>query len=144
MAEKKYVKIENTSRGRLFLDLGMENNNKVIQLKAGQTTAITTSAWDYLVNSCPNLFKNGMVKLVQAPKDEEIEEAVSENVYTEDDIAKIVEMKLAPFKKKINEIDSLPVIKDIRLKAVEEGKTKGFMEALDERITELGHGSLLI
>lgn len=144
MADKKYVKIKNTSRGRLFLDLGMENNNKVIQLKADQTTAITSTAWDYLVNSCPNLFKNGMIKLIESPKDAEIEEVVTENVYSEADIAKIVEMKLAAFKKKINEIDSLVVIKDIRLKAVEEGKSKGFMEALDERITELGHGSLLI
>lgn len=143
MADKKYVKIKNTSRGRLFLDLGMENNNKVIQLKADQTAAITTSAWDYLVNSCPNLFKNGMVKLVEAPKNEEIEEVVTENIYSEVDIAKIVEMKLVAFKKKINEIDSLTVIRDIRKKATEEGKTKGFMEALDERITELGHGSLL-
>lgn len=140
----KYVKIRNTSRGRLFLDLGMENNNKVIQLKADQTSSIPLAAWDYLVNSCPNLFKNGMIKLVESPKDVEIEEVVTENVYSEADIAKIVEMKLATFKKKINEIDSLVVIKDIRLKAAEEGKSKGFMEALDERITELGHGSLLI
>ena len=121
MADKKYVKIKNTSRGRLFLDLGMENNNKVIQLKADQTTAITSTAWDYLVNSCPNLFKNGMIKLVESPKDVEIEEVDTENVYSETDIAKIVEMKLAAFKKKINEIDSLVVIKDIRLKAAEEG-----------------------
>lgn len=140
----KYVKIRNTSRGRLFLDLGMECQNKVVQLKADQTAAIPLSGWDYLVNSCPNLFRNGMIKLVQSPKDEAIEEVVSENVYSDADISEIVEMKLPAFKKKISKIDSLPVIKDIRLKAVEEGKTKGFMEALDERITELGHGSLLI
>lgn len=144
MAGVKFVKIHNTSRGSLFLDLGVENDNKVIQMKPDSTAAISETAWNYLVNQCPNLFHNGDIELVSAPDDADIEKIETENVYSDEDIAKLVEKKLAPFKKEIAKIDSLSVIKDIRLKAQDEGKSKGFMEAIDERIKELANGSLLI
>lgn len=144
MASVKFVKVKNTSRGYLFLDLGVENDNKVIQMKPDSTAAISETAWNYLVNQCPNLFHNGDIELVSAPNDADIEKIETENVYSDEDIAKLVEKKLAPFKKEIAKIDSLSVIKDIRLKAQDEGKSKGFMEAIDERIKELANGSLLI
>lgn len=144
MASVKFVKIKNTSRGYLFLDLGVENDNKVIEMKPDATAAISESAWSYLVNGCPNLFKNGDVELVSAPKDADVEEVKSENVYSDEDIAKLVEKTIKPFKTAISKIDSLSVLKDIRLKATEEGKTKPFMDAIDERIKELADGSLLI
>lgn len=143
MAENKYVKIKNTSRGHLFLDLGMENGNKVIAMKPDATTAITTSAWEYLVNSCPNLFKYGDVELVDK-KGTDVEVVETQNLYSNEDIAKLVEKNLTQFKKELNKIDSLSVLKDIRLKASEEGKSKGFMEALDAKIAELANGSKLI
>ena len=142
--EKKYVTIRNTSRGSLFLCLGTENNNKVIVMKPDSTAAITTSAWDYLVNACPNLFKNGDVQLVKKPIDVEVEEVEVENLYSNEDIAKLVEKNITAFKKEIAKIDSLSVLKDIRTKASEEGKTAKFMEAIDARIKELADGSILI
>ena len=144
MASVKFVKVRNTSRGYLFLDLGVENDNKVIQMKPDSTAAISETAWNYLVNQCPNLFHNGDIELVSAPDDADIEKIETENVYSDKDIAKLVEKSLAPFKKEIAKIDSLSVIKDIRLKAQEEGKSKGFMEAIDAKIKELADGSLLI
>ena len=144
MASVKFVKVRNTSRGYLFLDLGVENDNKVIQMKPDSTAAISETAWNYLVNQCPNLFHNGDIELVSAPDDADIEKIETENVYSDKDIAKLVEKNLAPFKKEIAKIDSLSVIKDIRLKAQEEGKSKGFMEAIDAKIKELADGSLLI
>lgn len=144
MAGVKFVKVRNTSRGYLFLDLGVENDNKVIQMKPDSTAAISETAWNYLVNQCPNLFHNGDIELVSAPDDVDIEKIETENVYSDKDIAKLVEKNLAPFKKEIAKIDSLSVIKDIRLKAQEEGKSKGFMEAIDAKIKELADGSLLI
>lgn len=144
MAGAKFVKVRNTSRGYLFLDLGVENDNKVIQMKPDSTAAISETAWNYLVNQCPNLFHNGDIELVSAPDDADIEKIETENVYSDKDIAKLVEKSLAPFKKEIAKIDSLSVIKDIRLKAQEEGKSKGFMEAIDAKIKELADGSLLI
>ena len=144
MASVKFVKVRNTSRGYLFLDLGVENDNKVIQMKPDSTAAISETAWNYLVNQCPNLFRNGDIKLVSAPHDADVEKIETENVYSDKDIAKLVEKNLAPFKKEIAKIDSLSVIKDIRLKAQEEGKSKGFMEAIDAKIKELADGSLLI
>lgn len=144
MAGVKFVKVKNTSRGYLFLDLGVENDNKVIQMKPDSTAAISETAWNYLVNQCPNLFHNGDIELVSAPDDADIEKAETENVYSDKDIAKLVEKNLASFKKEIAKIDSLSVIKDIRLKAQEEGKSKGFMEAIDAKIKELADGSLLI
>ena len=144
MASVKFVKVRNTSRGYLFLDLGVENDNKVIQMKPDSTAAISETAWNYLVNQCPNLFRNGDIKLVSAPDDADVEKIETENVYSDKDIAKLVEKNLAPFKKEIAKIDSLSVIKDIRLKAQEEGKSKGFMEAIDAKIKELADGSLLI
>lgn len=144
MVGVKFVKIKNTSRGYLFLDLGVENDNKVIEMKPNVTAAITETAWNYLVNQCPNLFKNGDIELVSAPKGAEIEEVESENVYSDEDITKLVEKTIKPFKTAIAKIDSLSVLKDIRLKATEEGKTKPFMDAIDEKIKELADGSLLI
>lgn len=144
MAGVNYVRIKNTSRGYLFLDLGVENDNKVIEMKPNATAAISETAWNYLVNQCPNLFHNGDVELVSAPKDAEIEKVETENVYSDKDIADLVEKNLTQFKKAIVKIDSLSVIKDIRLKAQEEGKSKGFMEVIDAKIKELSNGSLLI
>ena len=144
MASVKFVKVRNTSRGYLFLDLGVENDNKVIQMKPDSTAAISETAWNYLVNQCPNLFHNGDIELVSAPDDADVEKIETENVYSDKDIAKLVEKNLASFKKEIAKIDSLSVIKDIRLKAQEEGKSKGFMEAIDAKIKELADGSLLI
>ena len=144
MAGVNYVRIKNTSRGYLFLDLGVENDNKVIEMKPDATAAISETAWNYLVNQCPNLFHNGDVEMVSAPKDAEIEKVETENVYSDKDIADLVEKNLTQFKKSIAKIDSLSVIKDIRLKAQEEGKSKGFMEAIDAKIKELADGSLLI
>ena len=144
MASVKFVKVRNTSRGYLFLDLGVENDNKVIQMKPDSTAAISETAWNYLVNQCPNLFHNGDIELVSAPDDADVEKIETENVYSDKDIAKLVEKNLAPFKKEIAKIDSLSVIKDIRLKAQEEGKSKGFMEAIDAKIKELADGSLSI
>lgn len=144
MAGEKFLRIKNTSRGYLFLDLGVENDNKVIEMKPDATAAISETAWNYLVNQCPNLFHNGDVELVSAPKDAEIEKVETENVYSDKDIADLVEKNLTQFKKAIVKIDSLSVIKDIRLKAQEEGKSKGFMEVIDAKIKELSNGSLLI
>ncbi|MDD6640959.1 MAG: hypothetical protein PUE66_08205 [Erysipelotrichaceae bacterium] len=144
MASVKFVKVRNISRGYLFLDLGVENDNKVIQMKPDSTAAISETAWNYLVNQCPNLFHNGDIELVSAPDDADVEKIETENVYSDKDIAKLVEKNLASFKKEIAKIDSLSVIKDIRLKAQEEGKSKGFMEAIDAKIKELADGSLLI
>ena len=144
MAGVNYVRIKNTSRGYLFLDLGVENDNKVIEMKPDATAAISETAWNYLVNQCPNLFHNGDVELVSAPKDAEIEKVETENLYSDKDIADLVEKNLTQFKKAIAKIDSLSVIKDIRLKAQEEGKSKGFMEVIDAKIKELSNGSLLI
>lgn len=144
MAGEKFLRIKNTSRGYLFLDLGVENNNKVIEMKPDATAAISETAWNYLVNQCPNLFHNGDVEMVSAPKDAEIEKVETENVYSDKDIADLVEKNLTQFKKAIAKIDSLSVIKDIRLKAQEEGKSKGFMEVIDAKIKELSNGSLLI
>ena len=144
MAGEKFLRIKNTSRGYLFLDLGVENNNKVIEMKPDATAAISETAWNYLVNQCPNLFHNGDVEMVSAPKDAEIEKIETENVYSDKDIADLVEKNLTQFKKAIAKIDSLSVIKDIRLKAQEEGKSKGFMEVIDAKIKELSNGSLLI
>lgn len=144
MAGEKFLRIKNTSRGYLFLDLGVENDNKVIEMKPDATAAISETAWNYLVNQCPNLFHNGDVELVSAPKDAEIEKVETENVYSDKDIADLVEKNLTQFKKAIAKIDSLSVIKDIRLKAQEEGKSKGFMEVIDAKIKELSNGSLLI
>ena len=144
MAGEKFLRIKNTSRGYLFLDLGVENDNKVIEMKPDATAAISETAWNYLVNQCPNLFHNGDVEMVSAPKDAEIEKVETENVYSDKDIADLVEKNLTQFKKAIAKIDSLSVIKDIRLKAQEEGKSKGFMEAIDAKIKELADGSLLI
>lgn len=144
MAGEKFLKVRNTSRGYLFLDLGVENDNKVIEMKPDATAAISETAWNYLVNQCPNLFHNGDVEMVSAPKDAEIEKVETENVYSDKDIADLVEKNLTQFKKSIAKIDSLSVIKDIRLKAQEEGKSKGFMEVIDAKIKELSNGSLLI
>ena len=144
MAGEKFLRIKNTSRGYLFLDLGVENDNKVIEMKPDATAAISETAWNYLVNQCPNLFHNGDVELVSAPKDVEIEKVETENLYSDKDIADLVEKNLIQFKKAIAKIDSLSVIKDIRLKAQEEGKSKGFMEVIDAKIKELSNGSLLI
>ena len=144
MASVKFVKVRNTSRGYLFLDLGVENDNKVIQMKPDSTAAISETAWNYLVNQCPNLFHNGDIEMVSVPDDADVEKIETENVYSDKDIAKLVEKNLASFKKEIAKIDSLSVIKDIRLKAQEEGKSKGFMEAIDAKIKELADGSLLI
>lgn len=144
MAGEKFLKVRNTSRGYLFLDLGVENDNKVIEMKPDATAAISETAWNYLVNQCPNLFHNGDVEMVSAPKDAEIEKVETENVYSDKDIADLVEKNLTQFKKAIAKIDSLSVIKDIRLKAQEEGKSKGFMEVIDTKIKELSNGSLLI
>lgn len=144
MAGVKFVKVRNTSRGYLFLDLGVENDNKVIQMKPDSTAAISETAWNYLVNQCPNLFHNGDIEMVSAPDDADVEKIETENIYSDKDIAKLVEKNLASFKKEIAKIDSLSVIKDIRLKAQEEGKSKGFMEAIDAKIKELADGSLLI
>lgn len=144
MAGEKFLKVRNTSRGYLFLDLGVENDNKVIEMKPDATAAISETAWNYLVNQCPNLFHNGDVEMVSAPKDAEIEKVETENVYSDKDIADLVEKNLTQFKKAIAKIDSLSVIKDIRLKAQEEGKSKGFMEVIDAKIKELSNGSLLI
>lgn len=144
MAGVNYVRIKNTSRGYLFLDLGVENDNKVIEMKPDATAAISETAWNYLVNQCPNLFHNGDIEMVSAPKDAEIEKVETENVYSDKDIADLVEKNLTQFKKAIDKIDSLSVIKDIRLKAQEEGKSKGFMEVIDAKIKELSNGSLLI
>ena len=144
MAGVNYVRIKNTSRGYLFLDLGVENDNKVIEMKPDATAAISETAWNYLVNQCSNLFHNGDVEMVSAPKDAEIEKVETENVYSDKDIADLVEKNLTQFKKAIAKIDSLSVIKDIRLKAQEEGKSKGFMEVIDAKIKELSNGSLLI
>ena len=144
MAGEKFLKVRNTSRGYLFLDLGVENDNKVIEMKPDAIAAISETAWNYLVNQCPNLFHNGDVEMVSAPKDAEIEKVETENVYSDKDIADLVEKNLTQFKKAIAKIDSLSVIKDIRLKAQEEGKSKGFMEVIDAKIKELSNGSLLI
>ena len=144
MAGEKFLRIKNTSRGYLFLDLGVENDNKVIEMKPDATAAISETAWNYLVNQCPNLFHNGDVELVSAPKDAEIEKVETENLYSDKDIADLVEKNLSQCKKAIAKIDSLSVIKDIRLKAQEEGKSKGFMEVIDAKIKELSNGSLLI
>lgn len=144
MAGEKFLRIKNTSRGYLFLDLGVENDNKVIEMKPDATAAISETAWNYLVNQCPNLFHNGDVELVSSPKDAEIEKVETENLYSDKDIADLVEKNLTQFKKAIAKIDSLSVIKDIRLKAQEEGKSKGFMEVIDAKIKELSNGSLLI
>lgn len=144
MAGEKFLKVRNTSRGYLFLDLGVENDDKVIEMKPDATAAISETAWNYLVNQCPNLFHNGDVEMVSAPKDAEIEKVETENVYSDKDIADLVEKNLTQFKKAIAKIDSLSVIKDIRLKAQEEGKSKGFMEVIDAKIKELSNGSLLI
>ena len=144
MAGEKFLRIKNTSRGYLFLDLGVENDNKVIEMKPDATAAISETAWNYLVNQCPNLFHNGDVEMVSAPKDAEIEKVETENVYSDKDIADLIEKNLTQFKKAIAKIDSLSVIKDIRLKAQEEGKSKGFMEVIDAKIKELSNGSLLI
>ena len=144
MVGEKFLRIKNTSRGYLFLDLGVENDNKVIEMKPDATAAISETAWNYLVNQCPNLFHNGDIEMVSAPKDAEIEKVETENVYSDKDIADLVEKNLTQFKKAIAKIDSLSVIKDIRLKAQEEGKSKGFMEAIDAKIKELADGSLLI
>lgn len=144
MAGEKFLKVRNTSRGYLFLDLGVENDNKVIEMKPDATAAISETAWNYLVNQCPNLFHNGDVEMVSAPKDAEIEKVETENVYSDKDISDLVEKNLTQFKKAIAKIDSLSVIKDIRLKAQEEGKSKGFMEVIDAKIKELSNGSLLI
>lgn len=144
MAGEKFLRIKNTSRGYLFLDLGVENNNKVIEMKPDATAAISETAWNYLANQCPNLFHNGDIELVSVPKDAEIEKVETENVYSDKDIADLVEKNLTQFKKAIAKIDSLSVIKDIRLKAQEEGKSKGFMEVIDAKIKELSNGSLLI
>ena len=122
----------------------MENDNKVITMKPDATAAISTSAWDYLANACPNLFKNGDVMLVKKPDGVEVETVEVENLYSNEDIAKLVEKSINPFKKEIAKIDSLSVLKDIRLKAAEEGKTSKFMEVIDARIKELADGSILI
>lgn len=144
MVGVKFVKVHNTSRGYLFLDLGVENDNKVIEMKPDAIAAISDTAWDYLVNQCPNLFKNGDLELVSVPQDVEVEHVETENLYSDEDIAKLVEKSINPFKKEIAKIDSLSVIRDIRLKAQEEGKTKQFMDVIDARIAELADGSILI
>lgn len=138
----KYVRIQNTSRGTLILDLNMATRGKVITLKPNAKAAITSDEYEYLTSDCPNLFKNGDINTVSG--NDEVEVVKSENVYSEEDIAKIIELNLTQFTKKIKGITSVDVLKDIRISADKEGKTDKFMKVIDNRIMELEPNVTLI
>lgn len=142
MAKTNYIKIKNTSRSVLFLDLSMVTPDRIVQMKDGVVATITEDEYNYLETACPKLFENGNIVVVSKP--ENVETLESKNVASKEDIETLVNKNLTQFKKEIKNITSLDLIKDIRVKAYEIGKNDKFMEVIDEKIKELADGSILI
>lgn len=141
MEKSNFVKIENISMGLLILDLRAVTRDKIIKMKAGEAATIKDIEYEYLTTSHRSLF-NHDIKTLNVP--ENVEMVETEHEYTDEEINKIVSMPQTKYKAAIEKIDSLDVLKVIRMKSVDEGKTSKFIDVLDAHIKELADGVVLI
>lgn len=87
------------------------------------------------------MFEFGDIDTVDA---DGLEIVKAKNVYSDEDINKIVALTAGKFKTAIDKIENLDVLKVIRQKSMDEGKTKKFLDVIDERIKALNGDVVLI
>lgn len=140
--EKENVVLKNTSRGIYYLDLSEVTKNKVLVVNIDKNVLVTPMEYDWLVTSYPELFSNGIFTVEKTPKD--VEKVASDNVFTSEDIEKMMTLTKAKFKTAVNKVETLQVLRDIRSAAVTAGKPIDFMDIIDNRITDIDDGTVLI
>lgn len=136
-----FARIKNVSKGQLILDFGAVTPNKEILVKPDAALTISAAEYEYLTTSCKRMFEHGDIDTVSV---EGVDAVEAQNVYSDEDIDKIVASAVAKFKNSIGKIENLDVLKVIRQKSVDEGKTKKFLDIVDERIKVLIGDSVLI
>lgn len=140
--EKENVVLKNTSRGTYYLDLTEITKNKVLTVGIDKNVMLTPNEYEWIATSYPQLFEKGMFEIVKAPND--VEKVESKNIYTADEIEKMMLLTKAKFKTAVNKIEVLEVLRDVRSAAIQAGKPVDFMNIIDNRIAEFDEESVLI
>lgn len=141
---EKLIKVKNVSRGNFHIALDFVTPGKYYDLKPNMEVGLTQEEYMYLSTACPGSFKKGFIKVMAVDPKADVEVIESENVMSNDDIEKLLDYSLPTLKKKLADIDSLNLLRDIRQKADDEGKKEPFMKAIDERIKAVSDGALLL
>lgn len=136
-----FARIKNVSKGQLILDFGAVTPGKEVLVKPDTILTISHAEYEYLTTSCKKMFEFGDIDTIDA---DGLEIAKAENVYFDEDIDKIVALTAGKFKTAIDKIENLDALKMIRQKSMDEGKTKKFLEVIDERIKALNGDVVLI
>lgn len=136
--------IENTSRNSFDLNLDFVTPRKVVNIKPNVSYGLTEDEYSYLVTSCPNLFSKGYFKVKDIPNELNVEKVESSNVMNDNDIVALLDLTITKFKKELLKIDSLSLVRDIYSKALELNKSDKYIEEINDRLTVLADGSLLI
>lgn len=143
MAEKM-VKVKNVSRSDFGLSLDFVTEGKHLSLKPNTVVPLTEDEYMYLTTQCPGSFSKGFLEVVDIDEKIANEKIESQNVMSNEDIEKLLGYSLTTFKKKLDDIDSSTLLKDIRVKAIELGKAEKFIAEIEDKIKELSEGSVLI
>lgn len=134
-------RVKNVSRAVFDLNLDFVKTGRLIRLKPDATVTLTDEELDYLEEQCPNVFKKGFLAVVGDDK-KPVEQ--NDNVASDDDIAKIIELTIGKFRNRINKITSQDLLKDI-FKALEENnKNQKYIDIVSERIKEVGDNSIVL
>lgn len=136
--------IENISRNSFDLNLEFVTPRKVVNIKPNVSYGLTEDEYSYLITSCPNLFSKGYFKVKDVPKELNVEKVESSNVMNDDDIVALLDLTIAKFRKELLKIDSLSLVRDIHSKALELNKSDKYIDEINDRLTALADGSLLI
>lgn len=136
-----FARIKNVSKGQLILDFGAVTPGKEVLIKPDAILTISQAEYEYLTTSYKKMFKMGDIDTVSA---DGVDIVKAKNVYSDADVDKIVALTSGKFKTEIDKIENLDVLKTIRQKSEEEGKTKKYLEVIDERIKALNGNAILI
>lgn len=126
--------IKNVSRVDYHVNLEVLER-KSVDLKPDGILNISDDELDTLISFYPKTFENGFLTVLG--KKEKLDVIKVENIMSDADIDKMLELSPAKFKTALNKITSLNTIKDIRLKTAEEGKGDKYLVVIDELISKL-------
>lgn len=138
------VRIKNVSRGVFDLSLDFVKEGRFVSLNDGATFILSEDEYDYLKEQCPGAFKSGFLKVIAMDDDVTAEKIESENVMTDEEIAKKLELAITGFRKFVKTVTSEKLLADIFKAAVAESKDQKYLDAVTKQIKDLGYEALVL
>lgn len=140
---EKICKVRNCSMGNFILTFEEIEKGKRFNLQPNATVAIDSDELNYLTNECPNAFKHGYLEIIDLDKDSSVDAPVTENKMDEKQMEDILNAPFMKMKSEINKIEVSHVLKELRIKAEDLGKSTKVLDIIDARIEQVADSLVL-